>query len=747
MRNVYKFDYNLVAKLDPSYMQYLEDITTDGFSKDNISITESASGDIEDDRPIAEPQVTNIDTNWRSEGLSEDEKSIIDMMHNEGSIDPKEEGGVKNIIDGIRDIDLQNSEATIPEYVLKAEYRNYPSQIHPNVLMIKPPKRVLAPGSEVWTNDNIRYHITRTKERDPNVVNMVKQLLYYKPGKIGMMRITYRLDRLHDVSTERRKYFRMVTYNLDTAKLYVISGQSKGKHKRITQRVAQVGLNKTGVQAALNVINNSLCAKFVQVIQDYVLKLIPDAYIPVKEKTRKPTRHRIRVNTETMSIVSSAVYRADVLYAMMLQHKVGCRLKWLSDEHFLNHIAEFASIKNIGVRFFGETQTEKQEKAFKTKTIYTVLSKLKKRPGAKTVTKALFGPWYRNIYHQLMVWKIDEVDHFPNAVNFLINLSHSMSKGILPKDVYHFIVQMIKRNDEYAYKQLLEIRHILLQIHHAPLTEPSEQTPRIIRYVQAYIKASLRMIRAIESEGGSIKEVIEWTTFNDMMSMAQELGIRIRINKLTCIDDVRVLHDRFAAFQQRNLEAYNRYDKYEFLKFESPDKEYDGFKFIQLLTPNDLVKEGKDMHHCVGGYSRHCLKGHSIIFSMFKDRSWITIEIAGDSNVYEIRQQYTIKDFTIRNNNILNIVKKWHYDLVNMHSEDEKLYGMRAMVYYEYQKNKTKLEKYQDMEGDDLNDAERGWLKQALKNAKEALESSALHMQLEKEVPNAKAFEQISAAA
>jgi hypothetical protein len=149
--------------------------------------------------------------------------------------------------------------------------------------------------------------------------------------------------------------------------------------------------------------------------------------------------------------------------------------------------------------------------------------------------------------------------------------------------------------------------------------------------------------------------------------------------------------------------------------FEHPDKEYNGFKFIQLTTPEELVHEGKTMHHCVGGYSSRCISGESIIFSMRRgDRGYITIEIRGaTSRTIEIVQKYTIKDYTIENQDILKIIDAWRDDLLKLHVNDEKTYA--ELCAKENKKLDAKIEK-ERLEGlmDDANEDEKFYIQRKI---------------------------------
>lgn len=62
-----------------------------------------------------------------------------------------------------------------------------------------------------------------------------------------------------------------------------------------------------------------------------------------------------------------------------------------------------------------------------------------------------------------------------------------------------------------------------------------------------------------------------------------------------------------------------------------------GYQVRLLNTKNELVKEGADMHHCVGGYSYQVKSENSIIFSV-TGKNRFTIELQKNGEKYELNQ-------------------------------------------------------------------------------------------------------------
>jgi hypothetical protein len=104
-------------------------------------------------------------------------------------------------------------------------------------------------------------------------------------------------------------------------------------------------------------------------------------------------------------------------------------------------------------------------------------------------------------------------------------------------------------------------------------------------------------------------------------------------------DNLKEAHDlaadsyekrRREKIEQERIEAFSRnVDNYRNLI-----DEVDDYKFIVPEEPDDLIKEGRRMNHCVGGYVNNVINGISkIIFVRKEDEPYITIEVRGKAIV------------------------------------------------------------------------------------------------------------------
>jgi len=715
MINKFRFDWDIVAKIDPSYKQYLVDITNtepeETFSGAEIELTPIRRQPIENDEILPE-------LSFRRKNLSDDELAIIKALHDTQNKEQDEHSIIKDM--------TINADATLAEstshYALKPEYTNYPYVKTTTVPLLPPPKRVLDCNSHMWKGYDVYYSTGHASERNPDVITLTKQKFYYNHPKVGMFKTLYRFDRIKDVSSEIRRHYKMVVYNLDTAKFYYITNQSPAKNKKAIRVVHQISLNIDGIIACLSICNSTIKQRFMDTIMNHICKLIPDAVIPPPPKPRKRrTAQRIGININTLSKVELHQYQMEKFFSLFLQHKVGQRLEWANDQKFLAKVGKMSAFCTMG-------QSRKWIENMKKKCLYRIIPNLRKNPSAKTITKTFFKYGYRNIVHKLFINHKDALD----SIRKMASLTATIDQGLLPKSTYHLIVYLVKTDSEYSATQLYRILEAVESIHFRQQTGVGNDT----RTLELYTRTIQNFIK------NDVRQVIGWSMFRDMMDMATELNIRVRINKFQCSNDIAYLHDRLVGYQQRDLQAFNKYNNFEFLEFESPDKKYGGFKFIQLLRPADLVKEGKNMRHCVGGYSNQCLNGNSIIFSMFKERSWVTIELNGADQTYPITQMYTIKDFTVNNEIMLGLIEQWRSEVEDMHRNDDTPYSVKAHAYYEYQKNQIRLLELQKILLDELEPDEQKLVQNRIRDIEQRLEDNQISLDLSEEIDYAPTYEQ-----
>lgn len=119
------------------------------------------------------------------------------------------------------------------------------------------------------------------------------------------------------------------------------------------------------------------------------------------------------------------------------------------------------------------------------------------------------------------------------------------------------------------------------------------------------------------------KDITLWL---DLMRYIDKCNADIRQPKFICPDDLRAMHDRFYKYYNKNYKKIAEQERIKKLLEDSEfyrdtHKMYFGIvfgstehnlQFSVIQSAEEMIEEGKSMHHCVGGYVK---KDNSLIIS------------------------------------------------------------------------------------------------------------------------------------
>jgi hypothetical protein len=644
--NKIHFDWNVVAELDPDYLKYLIDDNPLN-KKSNVEYPEFDRG------PVPRRLNTSME-DFRLQGRTEEELEIIQMMHDDYVSEEEElqEDYHYNRIDEIQ----PDPYAFIPRYKLKPEYKNPKLPAKMNPLQLMPPKTVLANESSIYPGDgySLHYHVdSGTYNPSKKMKRLVKSKITDNGKMLRLIRAAYAFIPAKNVVSDIPAGFGCLTYNTETRRMYAISNRCDNPNtvKKTTRRYSRIingiGLNYRRVVSITMSIDKRISDQFIRQLYNRVRKDVPDAFLPDLNK-----KH---------SILEQQAYQ---IVLLVLQHKIGKRIEWL----------DFSTLTNLddvisGPHFFmstGKYSDPKTANRARKRQVGKVLPNLKKHNNYTCFIESLFGQFYHKKLLKLVALNI------PHYIrNEILKWLLGEGNQQVPKLTYHWLTEVLKMEIENSQKGQMVQNIVDFITDFTPATTRNKK--KLVNMFDLYVKTSKRFM----VEYGNMER---WTVWRDMYRMAERFSLRIRPNKFKSFDDIRKLHDTLSEIERRDDRIIRKYRGVDFEPFEHPDKEYgDGFKFVWLGTPEALMEEGRMMHHCVGGYADRCIDGTSIIFSMRKDdRGYITIELNGED--YQIHQQYTIKDFTVRNEKILEMIDEWHSDVLKMHREDITTYQQKCRV-------------------------------------------------------------------
>lgn len=513
------------------------------------------------------------------------------------------------------------------DFQLKKEIKEaneFAGNPNPGVLLLTCPKTLLAGGSVVWQTEHSVYELHDTSSECRLGVEFFRYSVKVgrKDSNIRLCRDTFYGDRQKGFIRQKRHQSERLVYNVTTGNLYDFAVTKEKKKKPIKRLLSANYLSKTSVSGTFNY--PILFTTFHNLVLESVRKTIQD----VKD-----------LGPEHTAFIA-------------FQHRYKKSIPWMTEDLWRKLCASV---------HIGRTGTEDNYGMPDKKDIKKVLAKFhrifKKHTNYSGLVQAVFQDRHRNLFRELFS---------KHATVSLIQMSEALSKHDCPPELYHFMVNIFRNYESVTFSRggTWEDKPTDAACHFANVLGDLGDYSDV---AHMWVKLCRRFV---EEYNGVL---MDWITFRDMARMADRYHVRIRINKLKDPQDVKMLHDKLVEIQNRDDRAWREFKGKTIPFISHPTDEYDGFTFVFLDTAEKLVEEGKNMHHCVGGYTYQCMKGDSIIFSMRKgDRGYVTIELSGEN--LSIKQKYTIGDNTIENETFNGIINRWHTDMVKLHANDTNSY-------------------------------------------------------------------------
>jgi len=699
--NTYCFDYRLVLAEDPSFEKFV-DIDRSEFELDTRR------------RPIEREQTTR----YRGYYGAEAESDIIDFVH-DGSATKK------NALEDAQWTDMCKAfpDEIIEKVTIKKEYENPPNpNFDPSILALPVPNRFLLSESKVWQDEDTLYIFSRGIHFDESkfISSFTKYRFAQSEDKIRLFHTSYRFDRKKNVTRELKKNFHMLIYNTTTKQIYRLIKQksSKKSSSHFKTKIENVFYILTRNSSSSGTPER-LQKRFVDAITKAAIKDVPNLVIPrasfISNDPPTTTGRSVMVNLTHIEEISEREFRTLKLLAIILQHKVGQPMPWLNDIlmrnmwYIMSDTKYYRGVLNLqlgkdtdaAIRIRKSIETAE---SIRKKTVFKVVPNLRKSNHMKTVVKTLLGDHYHHFFLKLfnVVW----------LEAFLSNWLRWSYNGTMRKNIYHWLVQSINSNNIVLLKAVIKLIRPVLE--YFVSEEPSQQE---ISIIDSYVKMCQKMLKNPESiacDNWNDTNLLNWRAWRDLFNMASQIGIRIRPNKFKNFGEVRNIHDKLSAIVRRDIRILRKYENVVFEEFANPNKEYDGFKFLQLRTAKELRHEGTVMHHCVASYANKCVEGSSIIFSMRKDdKSYVTIDV--NPRTYEISQKYTLHDITVTSQAVLDLIDEWRSDYLKLHQDEEESYYDRCQRKIKEVTFKNKVEDLKEMVAEGIIDSDAQLLNQIRK--------------------------------
>lgn len=533
---------------------------------------------------------------------------------------------------------------SIPHF--KSELINPPI---PTVPLLPLPRNFLAQGSKMVMTNGFEYSVRNHLLLDDHSVITVNAVL---EDDTYLKIITYQftLNKVYNTYKFSNAFKKRLVFNKKTGNMFGITWERKNREKKGRMYRRMVGIS-TQI-SFITVMGHSFPEKHFR-------KFTQRMYELTKEKLGQSPITPIMLDDQSHQ---DEIGRC--LLAYLWQHKVGRPLPWI-DKNVMDTVS---GIREAWSSYHGGRFDEAELKIFPKKPLGKgMFAKLRKKPHPTTLFKSLLGPAYSNtIYRLSLMLRVTHQFHY------LLGFAEQMYQN---KHLYHFVSHLLNEdthNAKHVISTLMDAGH--------GMTYGRDRD----QYKSVFVK----YVKALEAQFPTMAEeerAIQWELFRDTISMAERYNISVNANQLCKPEEIRALHTRFVRFMNRDASVQRELAGIEFVEFPHPNKEYEGFTFKFLKNAQELTEEGRMMKHCVGGYGTRCVSGQSIIFSMRKNGvGFATLELSGDDPKLKIVQKYSRHDVTITNPEILDIIDKWHKDVLELNKSKTYTYGGRCAIISRY---------------------------------------------------------------
>lgn len=166
------------------------------------------------------------------------------------------------------------------------------------------------------------------------------------------------------------------------------------------------------------------------------------------------------------------------------------------------------------------------------------------------------------------------------------------------------------------------------------------------------------VIGIVKFQNWAIKNHINKSMYFDYLNLLKELDIEVNKDNVTP-SNLQKEHDKLV--KEFNLMKKQKEDiafKNSIAKQKRLLKEIDNFVFILPKSSREVLKEGQNLHHCVGSYVEKIVKGKTMIIFMRDinniNKSLYTIEF-NNNKIQQIRG----KNNQNPDEEVLKVAKKW----------------------------------------------------------------------------------------
>lgn len=184
-----------------------------------------------------------------------------------------------------------------------------------------------------------------------------------------------------------------------------------------------------------------------------------------------------------------------------------------------------------------------------------------------------------------------------------------------------------------------EIEHIKVALHHSTVH-------KVVKYINGQVEKAIgkRVEKKAKAKDLSYIQENVGQTYRDYLSDCEKLRLNLDDKQVLFPVNLEAAHNRtIAAIKYENDQKKEAAYQAAVKKLEHLAWEKDALLIRPAATVRELIKEGEELHHCVGGYADRVSKGETAIFLIRRkdqpDKPFYTLELR-DKTIIQCRTSH-----------------------------------------------------------------------------------------------------------
>ncbi len=247
-------------------------------------------------------------------------------------------------------------------------------------------------------------------------------------------------------------------------------------------------------------------------------------------------------------------------------------------------------------------------------------------------------------------FSLDRIYRYRREIEFLQKINaDTLAKEVMFRgaDMRIITEQWLRKNKPFIKNSTISFIEYELQ------RKIAERNGKVVPGIEKYldyicINRIPKNIGIVSFQNWVIKNKVNFKYYTDYLTVMKDLGVAVDTRNTICPKDLTKAHDdAVKLLNEKNIELEERGYEKRLGQIKSLEFQVDHYCFVVPKKINDLVTEGKALHHCVGssGYVKDHKSGKTTIIFVRKEddpgKPFFTLEYR-DNRIIQIRGSHNI---------------------------------------------------------------------------------------------------------